>query len=121
LNSYNFNFTLTDASTTVSDNFFAFVPISLGPGTSSGDIDLFDITLANPETDPLGLYGGTYGLVGGADGGDDSGSDNLAQASFSVYVPEPSILTLLAAMLGVAMLGVSLALHGGRRTASVRK
>ncbi len=88
---------------TFDDNFFAsYFPISLAPGATSGDIDLFDIVLADPETDPFGLYSGsTYTLLGGMDGGADSAQDNLAQVSFSVDVgsasstPEPTTLLLL--------------------------
>jgi hypothetical protein len=103
LNSDSLNFTLPDA--TVTDNFFANVPIFLAEGASSGDIDLFDITLADPESYPLGVYTGAYGLLGGMDGGDGSASDNLAQASFSVgVVPEPRTLALLA--IGLVLIGV---------------
>ena len=94
------------------DNFFAaYFPVFLPPGASSGDIDLFDVALANPEADSFGLYtGSSYGLVGGADGGAQTASDNLAQASFSIDVepassptPEPGTLWLLlpAAMVPV--------------------
>lgn len=92
LNGDSYNFALTDA--TFSDNFFANVPVSLAAGASSGDIDLFDVTIANPETLPLGTYSGTYGLFGGVD---ENAEDNLAQASFSVNVtPEPGYFALLA-------------------------
>jgi PEP-CTERM motif len=86
------NFGMTDAI--VEDNFFANVPISLAEGASSGPIDLFDIVLANPETDLSGLYSGTYILLGGMD--EDSGTlfDNLAQVNFST-TPEPASLLLL--------------------------
>jgi hypothetical protein len=59
LNSGSFNFSLSYA--TVTDNFFTNVPVSLADGV----VDLFDITLANPERDPLGTYAGTYVLLGG--------------------------------------------------------
>jgi len=99
LNGDSLTFGLSDA--TVSDNFFTNVPISLAAGASSGHIDLFDVTLANPETNPLGIYKGTYGLLGGIDGG---ASDNLAQASFSVTVtPEPEYFALLG--IGMVLMG----------------
>jgi hypothetical protein len=99
LNNDSFNFTLTDA--TVVDNFFASVPVSLAAGASSGDIDLFDVTIANPETLPLGTYTGIYGLLGGIDG---NAADNLAQASFSVSVtPEPGYFALLG--VGLSLIG----------------
>jgi hypothetical protein len=102
LNSDNLNFSLSDAM--VNDNFFAVVPGSLGPGASSGDIDLFDVTLANPETDAYGLYEGIYGLIGGMDGGAQTASDNLAQVNFTVnVVPEPATAALLAT--GLAAIG----------------
>jgi hypothetical protein len=99
LNFDNLNLTLLDA--TVSDNFFPNVPASLAAGASSGDIDLFDVTIANPGTLPLGTYTGTYELLGGADG---NALDNLAQASFSVSVtPEPGYFALLG--VGLALIG----------------
>lgn len=105
LNLDSLNFTLDDA--TVTDNFFTNVPFFLAEGASSGDIDLFDITLANPEAEPLGVYTGTYGLLGGMDGGADTASNNLAQADFSVDVtsvtPEPATFLLV----GVALVLVS--------------
>lgn len=102
LNATSFNLTLTDATDTHDNNFFANVPISLASGASSGRIDLFDITLANPGTLPLGTYSGIYGLLGGRDGGDLSAQDNLGQTDFSVTVtPEPGYLALLGAGLGM--------------------
>jgi hypothetical protein len=101
LNNDSLTFGLSDA--TVVDNFFANVPISLAAGASSGDIDLFDITLANPESRPLGTYTGTYGLLGGMDGGTFTAQDNLAQVSFSVNVtPEPGYFALLG--VGLALM-----------------
>ena len=108
LNGDSLNLALTDA--TINDNFFAAdFPISLAGGQSSGDIDLFDVVLADPESDPFGSYSGTYGLLGGMDGGAQTAQDNLAQVSFSVdvepasapAVPEPSTLVLLGAELAL--------------------
>ena len=101
------------------DNFLANVPASLAPGATSGDIDLFDIALANPEADSFGLYSGsTYTLVGGADGGARTAQDNLAQASFSVDVEPASSPTPEPATF--ALLGAGLALLIWRTRASVR-
>ena len=83
----------------LTDLFFANVPISLDGGFSSGDIELFSITLANPFNDPFVLYPGSYTLTGGIDG---SAQDILASANFSVTpqepsstVPEPATVVLL--------------------------
>lgn len=101
LNSDSFSFELSGASYTLIDNF-ANTPVDLVGGQSSGDIDLFDITLTDPQSDPLGTYNGTYGLIGGADGGADTAQDNLGQSDFSVttVAPEPGT----GAMIGGAML-----------------
>ena len=103
LNSDDLNLTLTDA--TANDNFFAaYYPISLASGASSGDIDLFDFTIANPETLPYGTYTGTYDILGGADAGADTAADVLVEQTFSVTVtPEPASLALFA--LGLALVG----------------
>ena len=87
-------------SLTTTDQFFNTVPISLAPegevGDSSGDIELFDVTVSDPLLDAAGVYSGTYTLFGGADG---NAQDNLGSTSFSVTtvspVPEPSTLYLL--------------------------
>lgn len=104
LNADSLDFSLSDA--TVEDNFFAsYFPVFLTGGQSSGDIDLFDIVLANPETQPFGLYAGTYGLIGGEDGGSQTAQDNLAQVGFSVNTqptvptPEPGSFGLLGSAL----------------------
>jgi hypothetical protein len=95
--------TLAGLSFTITDQFFATVPVSLDGNTSSGDIDLFDVTVSNPLLDPPGKYLGSYGLIGGVD---DTASDNLASANFDVTTgsgatgtPEPSTGLLL----GVAL------------------
>ncbi len=99
LNIDSLNLSLSDA--VANDLFLTNVPISLAEGASSGDIELFDYTLANPEALPFGPYQGTYGLLGGMDGGASTAQDALAQVNFSVNVqslsstPEPSTVLLL--------------------------
>jgi hypothetical protein len=120
LNFDSLNLALSDA--VPNDLFFTNAPVDLAEGASSGDIELFDYTLANPESDPFGTYDGTYGLLGGMDGGADTAQDNLAQVSFSVDVepssstPEPATLALLGT--GLALIGW---LHRGRRSESARR
>jgi len=108
LNSDSFNFALSSLSYTLTDQFFSTVPASLAGGASSGDIELFDITLANPVSDPVGSYTGAYGLLGGMDGGNGTAQDNLVQADFSVDVntanaaaPEPAPCALVGALLAL--------------------
>ncbi len=97
LNSDSLNLLLPDAS--FIDQFYSlWFPLSLAPGESSGSIDLFEVTLANPGTSPDGPYAGTYTLLGGMDGGDQSAMDSLAEATFTVdvqTVPEPGTWALL--------------------------
>jgi len=104
----NDDLTLAGLSLTTTDQFFNTVPISLAPegqaGDSSGDIELFDVSVSDPLLDATGVYAGTYTLFGGADG---SAQDNLGSTSFSVTtvfpVPEPSTLyLLLSGMLAMA-------------------
>ena len=101
--------TPTGISFTITDQFFTNVPWSLDEGSSSGDIELFDVTVSNPLLDPPNIYPGTYTLLGGVDG--DVG-ENLASAYFSVTtapsvpagVPEPgSWLLLGTALAGLGM------------------
>jgi hypothetical protein len=104
--------TLLGLSLTFDDLFFTNVPISLAPagqaGSSSGDIELFDITVSSPLLDAPGTYSGSYTLVGGVDG---NAQDNLGATGFSVTttsttspVPEPSpvVLVLTASLLSAA-------------------
>ena len=73
----------------------------------NGDIELFDISLSNPFTYPLGLYGGSYTLLGGVDG---NAQDVLAAEDFSVTAtPEPGLYGAVALGMG------GLLLAGGRR------
>ncbi len=91
------DFTLAGLSLTVDDQFFSTVPISLAPsgqvGDSSGDIELFDVTVSNPLLDAMGTYLGTYDLLGGTDGG---AQDVIGSANFAVAtVPEPASIFLM--------------------------
>ncbi len=99
---------LDGLSLTTTDQFYNTVPISLAPdgqaGDSSGDIELFDVTVSDPLLDAAGAYSGTYTLFGGADGG---AQGNLGSTSFSVttVTPEPSSLyLLLSGMLAMTVL-----------------
>ena len=98
--------TLAGAGFTLTDQFFANVPIDLAPGTSSGLIELFDVTNTSQSA---GSYLGTYTLVGGADGGAGTAQDSLGSTTFSADVagaatPEPdSIWLLLTGLAGASM------------------
>lgn len=93
------NPTLGSPSLTLEDLFFSNVPISLDPGQSSGDIELFDVMISNPLLDAPGTHLGVYTLFGGADG---DAQDNLASANFSVNTtPEPSGIFLLLGALAI--------------------
>jgi len=107
--------TLSGISFTIADQFFTTVPLSLGGGSSSSDILLFDVTLSNPLLDPAGTYPGSYTLLGGVDG---NAQDNLASANFDVTtadrttVPEPSTMSLLGVALALSLIVKFLACRG---------
>jgi hypothetical protein len=105
--------TLNGASFTLNDQF-SNTPFFLTPsgqlGSSSGDIELFDITASSPLVDSLGKYTGTYDLVGGNDGGNFTAQDLLGTSNFSVSteaavapVPEPSSIYLMLGGLSTAL------------------
>ncbi|MGD0632612.1 MAG: hypothetical protein ABR987_25080, partial [Terracidiphilus sp.] len=97
--------TLNGLSFAITDFFFANVPASLAANASSGNIDLFQVTVSNPLADPPATYLGSLTLLGG---GYNQAQDNLGTVSFSVTTPEPSAIYLLLGMLSLTMVLVSL-------------
>jgi hypothetical protein len=83
-------------------DMFGNTPLSLDPGTNSGDIELFDVAI--PNAFPASSNDGTYTLEGGAPGefniiGTADFTVNVAGVS---TVPEPSYRLFL--ILGIALL-----------------
>jgi hypothetical protein len=87
LNSDSFN--LDGLSFTFSD-LFGNTPISLDPGATSSDVELFDVSVSNPIVDAPGVYLGSYTLTGGADSGAQTAQDNLGANPFHVTIPSPT-------------------------------
>jgi hypothetical protein len=105
LNGVDFNLAGSSFTPDYLDPFLANVPLSLDPGQSTPDIELFEVLLNNPFTDPFATYGGNYALSGGSE---SSAQDLLASVDFTITaqgdgsaVPEPSSLVLLAISLAV--------------------
>jgi hypothetical protein len=85
------SFSTSSTLLTVNDSpFDANAPISLAPGQSSGEIELFDVDLS--KTIPVGTYSGSnvFSILGGADGGSGTAFSDLADAKFSVTVNGPT-------------------------------
>jgi hypothetical protein len=97
LNADNLNLAGFDPSAIDDSPFFANAPLFLGPGASTGDISLFNITIPNPFA--TGNYGGTFQVLGGMD---SNAQDVIGSADFTVQVqqhsaiPEPAFRTGLA-------------------------
>ena len=98
------SFTLTGFSLSITDQFYTTVPFSLASGESSGDIELFDVTVSNPLLDAPGVYGIGYTVLGGVDGDaqDVVAGPPKSAVSISVTttagpsaVPEPASIYLL--------------------------
>jgi hypothetical protein len=108
-----------------SDPFIANVPVSLDPGQGTSDIELFEVVLNDPFTDPFTSYDGDYALSGGAD---PSAQGLLTSADFTITaenrssaVPEPSSLVLLAtALAGFVVLRSALAKRHSNSTSGSR-
>ena len=103
LNSDSYN---VDSPLVLDDSgFWNNAPLSLGPSSSSGDIELFTILVSLGT--PLGLYEGSFEILGGVDPTSDL--DEVGKASFDVNVyaaPEPgSFLLLATGLLALGALG----------------
>lgn len=105
LNGVDFNLAGSSFTPDYLDPFLVNVPLSLDPGQSTADIELFEILLNNPFTDAFATYGGNYALSGGAD---SNAQDLLTSVDFTITaqgdgsaVPEPSSLPLMAISLAV--------------------
>ena len=102
---------LLGSNLTTTDQFFNTVPISLAAGANSGDIQLFDVSVASA---PTVTEAGSYGLEGGAD---SNASDNLGSSTFSVTAPAasaPEIDPSLASSGLVLIAGAIVVLRGRR-------
>jgi PEP-CTERM motif len=110
LNDVNFNLASIPLGSIDNSPFFTNAPLSLDAagsldgGFTSGDIELFDVTIPDPFA--AANYDGTFQVLGGIDG---NAQDILGTADFTVQVlgssssvPEPSSVILL----GAAFLGL---------------
>jgi hypothetical protein len=107
LNADNFSLTGFDPSDIDDSPFFANTPAFLGPSPTgtTGDIELFDVTIPNPFTDPCVAAmdcGGTFQILGGDDG---NAQNVVGTAYFTVNVqqasgvPEPVPAELMAGVI----------------------
>jgi hypothetical protein len=105
LNDVNFNLASIPSGSIDNSPFFANAPLSLDAagsldgGFTSGDIELFDVTIPDPFT--AGNYDGTFQVLGGVDG---NAQDILGTVDFTVQVagpasavPEPASFGFMAA------------------------
>lgn len=90
-------------SSTVTDDFFANVPISLDPSASSGLIELFQFDVAPGA--PRGSFTGTYQLAGGTGVANQYDLDPLGTQNFTVEVtPTAEVSTELLVAAGLIIL-----------------
>lgn len=91
------------------------IPLSLDPGSDTGDITLFNVFL-DPSTGP-GVYTGVYSIQGGADDGAFTDFSDLVDIPFTIDVeaaaptPEPGSLL----MLGLGLLAIGLVRRRNRK------
>jgi hypothetical protein len=109
LNADNFSLTGFDPTDIDDSPFFANAPAFLGPLGTTGDIELFDVTIPNPFMDSCVAAsdcGGTFQILGGADA---NAQGVVGTAFFTVNVqppasvPEPSWAVLSGAILCLLM------------------
>ena len=108
-------FNVTGSGFSIQSQFFNNAPISLAPGASSGNIELFDVNVP-PGPLPAGQELGNYGLLGGPDA---SASNNLGSAGFDITnatsaTSAPEIDPSLATS-GLVLIVGGLAVLRGRR------
>jgi hypothetical protein len=93
----NGDFYYVDSPLTVNSEFNDNAPLFLLPGDSSGDFELFTVTI--PLGTPVGLYAGYVQIKGGGGSSDDY---VLGSADFDInVVPEPSSYLLFGTGLAV--------------------
>jgi len=114
------NSTTSSTLLAVDDTPFStfIIPVSLGPGENSGDIELFNVLL-DPST-PAGIYTGVYTLSGGPDGGAGTDFSDLVDIPFTIdvesAVPAPEPGSYL--MLGLGLLAIGLLRRRNRKAAT---
>jgi len=96
-----------DSSNIDDSAFFGMTPLFLDANSTSGDLGLFSISLPGSFAD--GTYDGSFSIFGGPTPGS---TDLLSIAIFNVQVasdmspvPEPGMLTVLAAAAGMVVAG----------------
>jgi hypothetical protein len=87
--------------------FYSNTPISMNEGDSTGDVELFTVTVPDYIAGSSNLYAGTFEVLGGtsSDGNEPDGQLMLASEDFNIQVtPEPSSLLLLCTGLFIGLL-----------------
>ena len=106
LNADDLNFAGSPNDFAIDDLFLLNAPASLAGGLSTGDIELFDVTLNFPFSGAFTTYSGTYTLSGGVDEyAEDVLTDPAISFSATAISPEPgSFALLLGGLAAVAAL-----------------